>query len=305
MNNVLAIAGIVVKELYRRKDFYVLFVLTALITLVLGSVSFFNDAKIVRYLKEVCLLLIWISSLVIAIGTAARQIPAERENRTIFPLLAKPVTRGQVITGKFLGCWLACGVALGVFYVFFGVVSESRGRSDPSTVAQSSATATTAHAASDKADDHDHDHEAAGKEHHDEHVVLEHRSVVLNYVEALWLHWMMLGVVTAMVLLGSVVLSAPSASMTISFIGIIGILLLGEHLNKVALRQPQPLQALIYTGYFLIPHLEWFDIRDRVIYDQPPIAFVDCGLAALYAIAYTGLFLFLTWFVFRRKTLTL
>ena len=130
MNNVLAIAGIVIKELYRRKDFYVLFVLTALITLLLGSVNFFNDAKIVRYLKEVCLLLIWISSLVIAIGTAARQIPAERENRTIFPLLAKPVTRGQVIVGKFLGCWLACGVALVVFYLFFGVVSESRGRNN-------------------------------------------------------------------------------------------------------------------------------------------------------------------------------
>ena len=42
-------------------------------------------------------------SLVIAIGTAARQIPAERENRTIFPLLAKPVSRWQVILGKFFG----------------------------------------------------------------------------------------------------------------------------------------------------------------------------------------------------------
>ncbi len=303
MNNVLAIAGIVIKELYRRKDFYVLFVLTALITLVLGSVSFFNDQKIVRYLKEVCLLLIWISSLVIAIGTAARQIPAERENRTIFPLLAKPVTRGQFIMGKFLGCWLACGVALVVFYLFFGVVSESRGRGDSSAAGLASSSATLAQDASGKADDHD--HAAVGSEHHDEHAVTEHRSVVLNYLQALWLHWMMLGVVTAMVLLGSVVFSAPSANVTISFIGIIGILLLGEHLNKVALRQPQPLQAVLYTGYFLIPHLEWFDIRDRVIYDQPPIAFMDCGLAAVYASAYTGLFLFLAWFVFRRKMLTL
>src|SRR5437016_8109063 len=101
MNHVLAISNIVIKELYRRKDFYVLFVLTALITLVMGSVSFFNDDKIVRYLKEICLLLIWISAFVVAIGTAARQIPAEREYRTIFPLLAKPVTRWQVILGKF------------------------------------------------------------------------------------------------------------------------------------------------------------------------------------------------------------
>src|SRR5438270_8481345 len=126
MNTILALAGVVIKELYRRKDFYVLFVLTAVITLLLGSVNFFNDAKIVRYLKEIVLLLIWVSALLIAITTTARQIPAERENRTIFPLLAKPVTRGQFIVGKFAGCWLASGLALVMFYLFFGLSSGSR-----------------------------------------------------------------------------------------------------------------------------------------------------------------------------------
>src|SRR5215204_4464303 len=121
MNNAFAVAGIVIKELYRRKDFYVLFILTALITLAMGSFKLFDDEKIIRYIKEICLLLIWVSSLVIAIMTAARQIPAEREHRTIFPLLAKPITRGQLIFGKFLGCWLACGIALVVFYLFFGL----------------------------------------------------------------------------------------------------------------------------------------------------------------------------------------
>src|SRR5947199_8510194 len=126
MNTVLAISSVVIKELCRRKDFYVLFVLTAAITLLMGSVNFFNDHSIVRYLKEVCLLLIWVSALVIAIATTARQIPAERENRTIFPLLAKPVTRAQVVVGKFVGCWLACGLALLVFYLFFVVINSSR-----------------------------------------------------------------------------------------------------------------------------------------------------------------------------------
>src|SRR6266705_2738096 len=111
MNKIIALAG-VVKELYRRKDFYVLFVLTALLTVAAGSVNFFHDEKIVRYVKDICLLLIWVSALVIAIVTTARQIPAEREARTILPLLAKPVSRAQVIVGKFLGCWVATGVAL-------------------------------------------------------------------------------------------------------------------------------------------------------------------------------------------------
>lgn len=309
MNSVIAISGVVIKEMYRRKDFYVLFVLTALITLLLGTVNFFNDPKIVRYLKEVCLLLIWVSSLVIAIGAAARQIPAERENRTIFPLLAKPVTRAQVIVGKFIGCWLACALALVMFYLFFGVVSESRGRADSSPGDSPAVSLSTTTNLVDAG--HDQGHGTEGHEHrgesesHESQATAPHPSVFINYLQALWLHWVMLGVVTAMVLLGSVVLSAPSVSATISFIGVGGILLLGEHLNKVALRQTQPLQAILYTIYFLIPHLEWFDIRDRVIYNQPPIALVDCGLATLYAAAYVVIFLYLAWFAFRRKTLTL
>lgn len=259
MNTVIALTGVVIKELYRRKDFYVLFVLTAVITLLMGSVSFFHDAKIVRYVKEIALLLIWISALVIAIATTARQIPAERENRTIFPLLAKPVTRGQVILGKFAGCWLACGLALIVFYVFFAIISGSR----------------------------------------------EHHWPLLNFLQALWLQWVMLGIVVALVLLGSVVFAAPSSNSTICFILVLGILLLGRHLNQVALQQPEPLSSIIYGLYYLIPHLEWYDVRDLIIYDQDLIGWVDCALATLYGGIYMALLLFGAWLVFRRKALNL
>jgi Cu-processing system permease protein len=255
MNTILAISGVVIKELYRRKDFYVLFVLTAIITLGLGFISFFNDPKIARYLKEIVMLLIWIAALVIAITMTARQIPAERENRTIFPLLAKPVTRGQVITGKFVGCWLASGLALVVFYLFFGVVSGTR----------------------------------------------EHTWPLLNYFQGFWLQWVMLGIVIGLVLLGSVVFTAPSSNTTIMLVIVIGILLLGGHLNRLALQQAEPLRTIVYTIYFLIPHLEWYDVRDLIVYDHPLVPWVDCVLATLYAAVYIGLLLFGTWLVFRRK----
>jgi ABC-type transport system involved in multi-copper enzyme maturation permease subunit len=258
MNTIWALAGIVIKELYRRKDFYVLFVLTAVITIAAGSVRFFNDPNIVRYVKDLCMLLIWISALLITIATTARQIPAERENRTIFPLLAKPVTRGQVILGKFLGCWLASGIALVVFYAFFAIISGSREQSWP----------------------------------------------VPNYLQALLLQWIMLGVVTAMTLLGSIVFAAPSSTVTILFIVVAGILFLGRHLNTVAMHHAEPLRSVIYTIYFVIPHLELFDVRERLVNDWGLVSWLDCGLAALYAAAYTGLFLLLTGLAFRRKSLT-
>jgi ABC-type transport system involved in multi-copper enzyme maturation permease subunit len=172
-------------------------------------------------------------------------------------LLAKPVTRGQVITGKFLGCWLACGMALVMFYLFFGVVNATR----------------------------------------------EHSWPVLNYFQGFWLQWLMLGIVVALVLLGSVVFTAPSSNTTITLVLVVGMLLLGGHLNQVALQQSEPLRTLIYTIYFLIPHLEWYDVRELIVYDHKLIPWVDCALATVYAAVYTGLLLFGAWAVFRRKAI--
>jgi ABC-type transport system involved in multi-copper enzyme maturation permease subunit len=258
MNTIWALTGVVIKELYRRKDFYVLFVLTAVVTLAALSANFFNDAKIVRYVKDICLLLIWFSTLVIAIVTTARQLPAERENRTIFPLLAKPVSRGQVIVGKFLGCWLACGLALVVFYAFFVVVAGLR----------------------------------------------EPEWHLVAYLKSMGLHWMMLAIVIALTLLGSVVFSAISANATICLIALIGILFIGEHLNKIALRQTEPMQSITYALYYCIPHIELFDVRSQIVNNRVLPGVIDCGLAGLYAAAYSAVLLYGTWLLFRRKTLS-
>ena len=258
MNTVLALANLVVKELYRRKDFYVLLFLLVVLAAMMMFVNFFNDPNIVRYLKEICLLFIWVSALIIAITTTARQIPVEREQRTIFPLLAKPVTRAHVIVGKFLGCWFAVGLALAAFYLFFFVVSGSRDGNWP----------------------------------------------VLTYFQAFWLQWAMLAIVISLVVFGSIVFSAPSANITICFVVVLGILLLGGYLNQAAVRLEEPRRTIIQTIYFLIPHLEWFDVRDFIVYGRQLVPWIDCVLATLYAITYSALLLFATWLVFRRKALT-
>lgn len=255
MNNIFAVAGVVIKELYRRKDFYVLFIVTLLICLVMASINIYNDAHIVRYLKEICLDLIWLSTLVIAVTTTARQIPAERENRTLLPLLAKPLTRVEFVLGKFLGCWLACGLALVCFYLFFGALSASR----------------------------------------------EHQWPLLNYFQAGMLHWFMLGIVVAFALLGSLIFAAPSSNSTICFVIIGAILFVGRHLDQVALSLLEPIRTIVYWLYFMIPHLELFDVRDLIIHDWPAIPWIYFGLALLYAAFYMAVFLVGACLVFRRK----
>lgn len=247
------------KEMYRRKDFYVLFALLVAVTFLLGTINFFNDEHIVRFIKEAAFLLIWISSLVIVITTTARQIPAERESRTIFPLLAKPVGRGEVVVGKFLGCWFAGGIALIVFYFFFGVMTAS----------------------------------------------LEHKLPILADLQALWLHWMGLGIVAAMVMFGSVVFTAPSSNITISFLVVLGIMFAGGHLNSVAIQMRGISGTIVYAIYYAIPHLELYDIRDLVVHDWGLVDWTACLGASAYAFIYMALMLGCAWVVFRKKTVTL
>jgi ABC-type transport system involved in multi-copper enzyme maturation permease subunit len=256
MNNIFAVAGIVIKELYRRKDFYVLFILTVVICLVMASVNIYNDNEVIRYIKAICLLLIWISSLVIAITTTARQIPAEREQRTLLPLLAKPLSRTQLIFGKFLGCWLACGLVLLCFYAFFGALAASR----------------------------------------------EHHWPLLNYFQAAFLHWMTIGAVIALTLLGSLVFAAPSSNSTICFVIVAAILCVGRYLDAVALARPEPIRSILYAVYYTIPHLEWaFGMRNLIVHDWPLIGWNIVALDAFYSLAYAAVFLVAACLVFRRK----
>lgn len=258
MNTICALAGVVIREIYRRKDFYVLFVMTAVITIAMWSAVLFNDQEITGALKEINFLLIWVSGLVIAVGTAARQIPAERDNRTIYPLLAKPVTRGQVVAGKFLGCWLACGVALLVFYLFLGVVIAS----------------------------------------------LDHRLPLASYFEALWMQWMFLAMVVAVALWGSLVFPAQSSNVTVCLIVVLGLMLLGRQLGGLAIQQREPLRSAIYAIYFLVPHFEWFNLKNYVVSGAGTAGLVFCALATAYAAAYTGFFLLGTWVSFRTRAMS-
>jgi len=257
MENIIVIASIALKELVRRKDAYVLLIITVLLTLISGSVNMFGDLKMVRYVKELCLLLVWICTIIIAVTLTARQLHAERESRTLFSLLSKPVSRNELILGKFFGCWFACGLALIAFYLFFVVTAVSRG---------------------------------------------EHWRL-LEHFQAMWAHWIMLGIIVSMVLAGSLLFTAPSSNATICVVIIVGILMLGRHLGKLALHMGGLKQTITLAVFYAMPHLEFYDLRDLIIHDWPMVKWNAIGLATLYGMAYAAAFLGLACFLFRRKPL--
>jgi hypothetical protein len=110
----------------------------------------------------------------------------------------------------------------------------------------------------------------------------------------------MLGIVTAITILGSILFSAPSSNITICFAFVSGVLFLGRHLNKIALQMSEPSQSIVYSIYYLIPHLELFDVRDLIIHNWPLISWPVWAAALVYAIAFTALFIWLGCLRFKR-----
>jgi Cu-processing system permease protein len=67
----------------------------------------------------------------IGLSVGAGTIAHERERGTLTYLLAQPVTRAEVIAGKYLGAALAMGVALSLGFGVAGIALATRGAANP------------------------------------------------------------------------------------------------------------------------------------------------------------------------------
>ena len=119
MNNIFTVAGLLLKETFRKKDFYVAFVFTGLVLLFAARASFYNVGNTYRYLLDIGLGLGVFFAALLTTSLSARQYPSEIQNRTCHVLLSKPVSRAEFLLGKFLGS-LAAGCAS--FALFFAVI---------------------------------------------------------------------------------------------------------------------------------------------------------------------------------------
>jgi ABC-type transport system involved in multi-copper enzyme maturation permease subunit len=69
----------------------------------------------------------WLFSMILAVTLGARQLPREEETGTVFPLLAKPVSRAELLAGKWLGVWTSASAATAAFYGLAAGVAGLRG----------------------------------------------------------------------------------------------------------------------------------------------------------------------------------
>lgn len=243
-------------ELWRRNDVFGLLVLALALMVPLSLATPFGATGATRYLDEVALLLIWGFSLFIALGTGSRLFPPEFESRTIYPLLAKPISRGRLLLGKYLGAVAASGSALTLFYLLFAVSVGLRGGA----------------------------------------------WFPADLLQAFVLHLGFVSLAVALALLGSLLVTA-SANLTLCGILSVAMFFFGRNLPQYAEGVATPASWLVKIAYAIAPHVEFFDMRQRVIHGWGG---VDAGVlvAALgYAAAYVAVVLALAAWALKRKRL--
>jgi len=116
-NPLCLIAWSVWLDFSRRKDFYVIVILIGLFAvgvLAMRAIGVEN-ADAARFLLSCGLGMAGALAAVLTAMFSARVLPEEFENRTLYPLLAKPVTRDQAMAGKFLGLFSIATASLLLF----------------------------------------------------------------------------------------------------------------------------------------------------------------------------------------------
>lgn len=121
------IAWTIFVESVRRKEIYVVVMVALLLIASLRFVQFFNVEGLGKFYREVALTIMnWATGLTVIV-LAARQLPREFRNRTLYPLLAKPVSRLEFLLGKFAGVMAAAAFCYGLFMVIFAVANWQLG----------------------------------------------------------------------------------------------------------------------------------------------------------------------------------
>lgn len=129
-----ALARGVLLDAVRRKDLWVVAILGFLIIASAGMLGFFGLNGLEVFAKDLAVTVLGAFSSIVAILIASRGMPEEIKNRTLYPLLARPITRFDLLFGKFLGATIATwisflilvvltGLALSLFGVKFEVIA--------------------------------------------------------------------------------------------------------------------------------------------------------------------------------------
>ncbi len=112
MNSILPIAVITFKEGLRRRVLYGVMVASLLLILFAVLISGLFMRDILKVMVDICLSSISLGGLLVPFFLAINLLAGDIENRTIYTLLARNISRSSYILGKFLGLAMLTGIII-------------------------------------------------------------------------------------------------------------------------------------------------------------------------------------------------
>ncbi len=212
--------------------------------------------------------------MLIAIFLGSRLIPDEIEKRTIYTLLAKPVTRMQFLMGKYLGglATVISNMALmGVtFYVVFAIKAPQF-RDIASSAPGESATYSM-------------------------------NFMYANVAKAICLNFAEMAVVMSIAVVASVVFSWILGAVFTFFVYFVGQMssFFGHLADPSHTDTSWIARAVLGTVYRILPHFENFDIRESILKDIP-VSWEHLGKVAGMGVIYVAIVLMLGYLFFNDR----
>ena len=230
-------------ETIRRKDLYVVWLL-AVFGMGVGSVLAASGVRgIETFLRDITLTVVNFLSTIICIWLAARQIPEELSRKTLFPLLARPVRRFDVLAGKFLAVWV---LSSGALVVLAGIAWLN--------------------------------------------LFMFKAAIGPIYWQYVFLRALSFGPIAALTIALSLIMT-PAATVVLSGLLTISGTVFARSVADAVDRAAGASQVVLKGLYFLLPHMDLFDLSQRTAYNYPPVPLWVLGALSLYALLYVGVFL--------------
>lgn len=255
MRKALAIAHITVLESFRRKDPYVVLILGFFVTLGAGLFTRYGISGLEKFVKDVAFTAVNVFCSVICVVAAARQLPTEIQNRTLYPLLAKPVGRLTVYLGKYLGV----GILSSAVVLFFAVELL---------------------------------------------ILFWFLNITIQpiFFQAIYLRLLSMWFIAALVIFLSLIMT-QAANVTVSLLSVLAMNIFANTLLTIHSELQSVPKRIAEFLYWVLPHLELFDLSKKVVHEWPAVPLWVLAALTVYAFFYSGGFLVLGLWRFRRMSL--
>lgn len=200
------------------------------------------------------MLIVWMLSWGVAVLVSVRQLPRAEKSGAVFSLLAKPLSRGEFMTGKWLGAWIVSSIAALVFTLVVILVTALHGGTYDA----------------------------------------------ITLLQAVLLHCGALAVICAAGIAFSTAMG-EDAAMATTLLLTVGSYFILPRLPYLLAYVSGIAAFPAYMFHYLAPHLEWFDMRRRLVHEWGPAPWRAFFTVMVYGAMWTAAALLSAWTFYRTK----